>query len=716
MPQYYMTSKDMLGMPRKHSLSMGEKLLKGNMVVDPWVKVAIPFSIETFDWNAPSAVSPTTYQLYLQGLTPVAFLVGTYVLTRKSNAFELAKKIIWSWLSFYPKDMSMIPQAPVSYVWDQHSVALRTESLLYFLLVGHEHALINDNEEETIYVLLQRHARYLRNPEYYLENENHGVFEDRALLYYGYAFSDLESIKTAVKRLKKQWSFLFTKSGVCVENSYAYQQINKDLFIEISKILSDHNNTWSKELQNGILAAEDFQGYALLPDQTNPPIGDGQKDLYHEVKCLNSKGVLAYASGNTAADVPGKTRIIYPDSGYYIGREFWNPAQNQLKKSDPFWTLFRSGYRSITHRHADDNSFILYARGHDIFVDSGSYNYMFRDPIRQYMRSANAHNTVIVDNSSYDFLREDATKLSGFFTYCLGKDEHCDYIAAYNLHRAGVTHIRHFFYYSTDILIVDELNSHQDHQYSQLFHCGKNVELEKVTAQETLLRVANTGYHVLLQQHIGYPTIEIYNGMKTAVRYGNISERFNETIPINTLKFNLVGMKATYVTQISLLGADKVSISGLHFKVDLSARTVTAYTKDETLYAKNKFECFGQEYRAAIFRFPMIDFDFTSLGSNLNVINKNLYQDKVQYAWYVLEKDGKTIHVKTDYSDSPEFKIDAKKDNLLPNEKYTICAFVYCRSLKKKVMQSICKILYDGSRFCIQPNMDYDLHLSDWMA
>lgn len=96
MPQYYMTSKDMLGMPRKLSLSMGEELLKGNMAVDIWIKETVPFSPETFDWNATVSASPTTYQLFLQGLTPVAFLVGAYVLKGNLNAYRLAKELTWS--------------------------------------------------------------------------------------------------------------------------------------------------------------------------------------------------------------------------------------------------------------------------------------------------------------------------------------------------------------------------------------------------------------------------------------------------------------------------------------------------------------------------------------------------------------------------------------------------------------------------------------------
>ena len=716
MPQYYITSKDMLGMPRKHSLSMGEELLKGNMVVDTWIKETVSFSLEVFDWNAPASDSPTTYQLFLQGLTPVAFLVGDYVLSGNSNAYELAKKITWSWFSFYPEDMPMIPQAPISYVWDQHSVALRTESLLYFLLVGHEHARLSSQEEETICARLQRHAQYLKSSKYYLENENHGVFEDRALLYYGYTFLDLESVETAVMRLKRQWSFLFTKSGVCVENSYTYQRVNKDLFVEISEILANHNNFWTKTLRDELLLAEDFMGHALLPDHTSPPVGDSQKDSYFAYKCLNCNSVLAYAVGNNTTNTPIKTRVLYLDAGYYIGREFWHSTQKYLQPSDSLWTMFRSGYQSITHRHADDNSFLLYARGHDVFVDSGAYNYMFRDPIRQYVRSANAHNTVVVDNTSYDFLRKDATKLSGFFSYRLDENNRCDYVAAYNLHRVGVTHIRHFFYYLTDLLIIDELSSHQSHQYSQLFHCGKNIKPEKVTAQETLLRISDTGYYMLLRQHLKCPTIEVFNGAETSVRYGNISEQFNEIIPTNTLKFDLHGTTVTYITQLSLLGADRTSSSGLNFAIDISSRTVNAYSKDGGLYQKSEYAVFGPQYRAAIFRFPMVDFDFSCSGPLLIITNLNSYRDDVQYAWYILEDDERTICKQTEYSESPEFRINAESDGLLIEKEYIIRAFVYCKYSKKKAAQSICKVLYDGKEFHIQPNMNYDACFTDWLA
>lgn len=712
MLHYHITSKDMLGMPRKHSISMGEELLKGNMVVDQWIREVTSFSVETFDWDMTFSASPTTFQLFLQGLTPVAFLVGHYVLTGHIEAYALAEKLVQSWMDFYPEDMSTTPDAPNSYTWDQHAVALRTEALLYFLLVGYENDFLSEEEEYLVCRHIQQHASYLKNPNYYLENENHGVFEDRALLYYSYAFSDESGVETAVARLRRQWAFLFTKSGVCVENSYAYHRVNKDLFVEISKVLSKYDHPFSQELRETLLAAENFMGYALLPDKTSPPYGDSQKDSYVDAVCTEPDGVFAFACGANTAVTPLKTRMVYPDAGYYVGREFWNASEKNLQNSDSFWVMFRSGYQSITHRHADDNSFMLYARGHDVFVDSGSYNYMFRDPMRRYVRSANAHNTVVVDETSYDFLRKDATKLSGIFAQQMDEAEKCDYMAAYNLHRAGITHVRHFFYYTTDVIIIDEMFSRQSHRYSQLFHCGKDIKITNATDQETLLHIADTEYSVVLRQHMCCSAVKVFNGMKQGTLYGNISEQFNEVIETNTLKYDLVGSNASFVTQISLVDANGGSVSGLSFAFDTQSRTLTVRDAAGEVCNQQQLAVFDA---SSVFRFQMTEFDIRCTTNEVFITNMNQYSEPVQYAWYLLGADKKTIYKQTQYSDSPEFVVNMDEEQIPQDTEYTVRAFVYNKGLKRKAAQNVGRFCLEGEEITFVRDMAYDVQLRDWL-
>src|SRR5690606_27063471 len=56
--------------------------------------------------------------------------------------------------------------------------------------------------------------------------------------------------------------------------------------------------------------------------------------------------------------------------------------------------------------------FIFRKEGIDIFLDSGMYNYQEDDIIRKYVRSAFAHNAIVVDGRSYELGKENIGKAS----------------------------------------------------------------------------------------------------------------------------------------------------------------------------------------------------------------------------------------------------------------------------------------------------------------
>lgn len=56
--------------------------------------------------------------------------------------------------------------------------------------------------------------------------------------------------------------------------------------------------------------------------------------------------------------------------------------------------LFVTGMAyTLTHKHADDLSFVLFEHSRLIFIDSGKYGYN-SDPMRRYVESAAAHNPI----------------------------------------------------------------------------------------------------------------------------------------------------------------------------------------------------------------------------------------------------------------------------------------------------------------------------------
>lgn len=671
---FSMSSKDMIGYPLKSSADMSAKLLCHELIVDAWITETVPYELSSFDWNMNFSQSPTTFQLFLQGMKPATWLTGGYVLTEKEEYFTLANEFFHSWVAF--SENTALAEKN-EYVWDQHAAALRAEGLLYFFLVGSENRLFSDSEIALYTEQLKRHARYLADEKNYLENQNHGLFQDKALLFLGNFFQNQEWIELAKRRLLGQWDFLFTDEMVCVENSFTYQRVNKALFVDILKMMERFGEPWDF-LRAKLVQAEEFMGYALTPDGYCAPFGDSFRDDYTECDYLDEDGVLAFSSRRgKIGRKPDERSRIYPKAGYYFGREFWDPADGPQKDGrfeDSAWAMFRSGYLSITHRQADDNSFILYAKGHDIFVDSGVYNYMFRDPIRRYLRSANAHNTVIVDESSLAFLRPDLTGFSGILYHELNQEKQADYVVGYNLLYHGVCHIRHFLFLKEAVFILDELTSHYEHLYSQLFHCGKALQPLNVSNREMLAAISGTDYYVRVRQleaEGNGPSVHLINGAAPGAEYGILSENSNQYEYIHTLRFDAAGANIRFATMITIENVRGETAGLSAYSFDCAARRFCWSEGESSHFVSLKR--FAPLSLGPKLPCRMDHYYIRQQQGIFLLVNEEVYPFSARYAWYIIDEKTKKPVFKRMYEDNASLEFDF---NMLDGDRYAVRAFV----------------------------------------
>jgi hypothetical protein len=84
---------------------------------------------------------------------------------------------------------------------------------------------------------------------------------------------------------------------------------------------------------------------------------------------------------------------VFPRSGYAIFRDAWHDAGDF---AETVYLSFKCGFLSNYHRHDDDLSLVLFAFGEEWLIDSGLFGYEENHPIRRYMRSPEAHNTVVL--------------------------------------------------------------------------------------------------------------------------------------------------------------------------------------------------------------------------------------------------------------------------------------------------------------------------------
>jgi hypothetical protein len=108
---------------------------------------------------------------------------------------------------------------------------------------------------------------------------------------------------------------------------------------------------------------------------------------------LGVEGLEEYDS--VVAHEPAETSKAFADGGYFVMRDGWSDKSNYL-----LFDCGPHGALNCGHAHADALSFELAANGRTVLVDPGTYTYTGSKEMRDWFRSAQAHNTVTLDGVS----------------------------------------------------------------------------------------------------------------------------------------------------------------------------------------------------------------------------------------------------------------------------------------------------------------------------
>ena len=514
-----------------------------------------PYALEDggINWNKQDVDSPSTFQLYLHGLSPIQVLAYAYQRTGERQYLDFAWDIVLSWLKFN-SDPERVKEN--KRCWMDHTVALRAESLLYFIQVALDTHLDKADFRVRMNDLLSTHCTHLADDSHYTQNHNHGIIQDEALLHVAYFVRDNRSkawIEHATRRLTEQKAYAFNKELVHVENSPGYNIAVVKIFDVISKFLSSMDNPVAQTFRNEVTGMAEFLAWAYEPNGLMASIGDTFSSLKLSRKSKDfaewGNRRLAFATSIGDEALPNgersKTSKYYPETGYYFFRSNWetNEAINAT------WKMFKSGYSSRTHKHADDLSFMLYGKGYEIFTDPGMYNYMYGDRFREYFTSASAHNTITVDEQSYSVTEEKHGNVGMLSCVTNGLFE---VVTAFNDMYPGVSIDRQFIS-SGDLTILydDIVSSGALHRYRQLFHLSERMTIMDSSDEMVLMAITNSGYCVRIRQMT--PTaMSIHHGDDVPPLYGHISRTMDVVNDSDTLVFERNGVSLEYVTVITI--------------------------------------------------------------------------------------------------------------------------------------------------------------------
>jgi hypothetical protein len=351
-------------------ISSAEKLLKGRAELPTFepIDIHLPFDPSDLDRGA------SVWQLQFAGLAVPEVLLDAYKLTGREEFYEMARDVILAWAKYERKTW-----LDRGFLWNDHAVADRARTIAEFWRVYRRRPDYRPEVAAEIWRFAARTAAFLAKPDLFNFATNHGVMQNIALLHLCIAFPTLPRVagyeKTALSRLQDEMAFYIGPDGVVLEHSAEYDEYG--LFLlgiamrDATLLHLDVPREWSRKYE----AAKNFYAEMLRPDGSLPTFGDttiGQKTKSIPITELDESGhagPLASRAEKGAVSPIG----FYPVGGYAV---LWDGVDGKNDAVDSSQTVLAWSYfPGHGHKHADEPSVLLWAKGHEWWTSVGYWPY-----------------------------------------------------------------------------------------------------------------------------------------------------------------------------------------------------------------------------------------------------------------------------------------------------------------------------------------------------
>lgn len=228
----------------------------------------------------------------------------------------------------------------------------------------------------------------------------------------------------------------------------------------------------------------DAQNMAYLASQT----GNGYFKWYAEqLKFLTTRldpraflwlpDYQAIDSKNPA-DLPPS--VHFPDIG-------WVAMHSRLGDPNGVSLFFKSSpYGSYNHSHADQNSFVLYAFGEPLAIDTGAYDAYGSEHDKGWTRQTKAHNAVLIGGEGQPIWDMNATGQITAFYHSPGLDYTAADAAGAYMGKAQKA-LREIVYRRPDYFVVaDTLRASQETTYQWLLHALSRMDVDAESNRVTI--------------------------------------------------------------------------------------------------------------------------------------------------------------------------------------------------------------------------------------
>lgn len=395
---------------------------------------------------------------------------------RKSESdINAAIKIVSDWNDFH-----LIKGRSAKYSWYNMAVGMRSAKIAYLhnRLRYHHPALLDASAEAMFSALAQAHVAPVVKGDIPLRMTNHGLFQIHGVVALCREFPTIAACKESQDFVRRNLDRIiaaqFDDEGMHLEHSPAYHRFT------LNKLEALESTGWYKEFPRIPAVSRKARSnlfWLIDPSARFWGVGDSIPSEQPGYESLELPKNECPSDLDPEKGIPKACVVMREfDSGYVSIKTLPSIPVNYASG-----LFFQGGFHSSVHKHLDDQSFELFELGSRLIVDSGYYGYMAH-PMRRYMLSTRAHNTVEVDGK--DFSRSD---VHAYGSAIRSADSFRDYFkiqGRVDHKKLGAAHSRQLLYRPGKWLMVrDWVSGGQARKVTQWFHFHPDVVLLRNSAE-----------------------------------------------------------------------------------------------------------------------------------------------------------------------------------------------------------------------------------------
>jgi uncharacterized heparinase superfamily protein len=420
--------------------------------------------LQPIDWGEEYVNPLWTYNLHY--FDYARDLALAYRETSDDRYLEEFQTLVLDWISSC---------SPPSVGWQPYPTSLRIINWLYSLLLLGD-ALPADVREQIARSVALQAAWLDRRLEHHL-GANHLQVNYKALAIAGLYFEGTQARRWRQRGFAGTWRAVTTQvlaDGVHYERSPMYHAIALGDFLELLAFADAVGETVPEGARRRVREMVRAFGVLSRPDGTLHLFNDAANGIAPERAELKrmAKAVLGEDLGTPVG------RVALPEAGYWGWFDREKGMRLVLDCGDP------GPVHQPAHAHCDLLSFELDLGARPVVVDSGVSGYA-GDPLREYVRSTRAHNTVQVG-------RREQSEVWSVFR--MGRHARVTraqlhqqgifrFTGAYQLHDGSATHERTFDWDGTRLLVEDRVPGAEGESLRSMIHLHPDLEVDRENDQ-----------------------------------------------------------------------------------------------------------------------------------------------------------------------------------------------------------------------------------------